>query len=130
MQNVLFKTREPATTEGMVEFYAVSLTLHDFTGQLTLVQEIHGWWNPHAGKVTVDQGLRPEPETFPSFSEAVDRYCALRIHRAMTGFVHSFTWHCFSGVPTNYKRIEIPEDKRFRSSRGGGDGDEFKRSGR
>ena len=122
MQNVLFKTREPATAEGMVEFYAVSLSLQDFTGQLSVVQEIHGWWNNQTGEVKIDQARRLEAETFQSFSEAVDRYCALRINRARTGFVHSFTWHCFTGVPTNYKRIEIPEDSGFPRSTSSADG--------
>ena len=108
MQNVLFKTSEPATAEGMVEFYAVSLALHDFTGQLSVVQEIHGWWNNQTGEITIDDRTESEPETFGSFGEAVDRYCALRINRARTGFVHSFTWHCFTGAPSNYKRVEIP----------------------
>lgn len=121
MQNVLFKTSEPATVEGIVEFYAVSISLQDITGQVSAVQEIHGWWNKQTGKITIDQGLSSEPEVFGSFSEAVERYCVLKINRAKTGFVHSFTWHCFAGTPTDYKRIEIPDDTRLRSSRGNGD---------
>jgi hypothetical protein len=114
MQNVLFKTSEPTTAEGMVEFFAVSLSLQDISGEVSVVQEIHGWWDNRTGEVTIDGSLRREPETFDSFSHAVDRYCALRIHRARTGFVHSFTWHCFTGMPSNYKRIEVPD---FLSSR-------------
>jgi hypothetical protein len=108
MQNVLFKTSEPTIAEGMVEFYAVSISLQDITGHVSTVQEIHGWWSNKTGKVVIDQGFPSEPEAFESFSEAVERYCVLRIDRAKTGFVHSFSWHCFTGAPTNYKRIEIP----------------------
>jgi hypothetical protein len=108
MQNVLFKTSEPTTAEGEVEFYAVSISLEDVTGQVSSVQEIHGWWNHQTGKVTIDQAFAPAPETFDSFGEAVERYCILRIKRARAGFIHSFSWHCFTGTPTNYKRIEIP----------------------
>ena len=71
MQNVLFKTSEPTTAEGEVEFYAVSISLEDVTGQVSSVQEIHGWWNHQTGKVTIDQAFAPAPETFDSFGEAV-----------------------------------------------------------
>lgn len=116
MQNVLFKTSEPAAVEGVVEFYAVSISLQDIAGQVSTVQEIHGWWNNQTGQITIDPALSSQPEVFESFSEAVDRYCALRFNRARTGFVHSFTWHCFTGTPTNYKRIEIPDGTRLSSS--------------
>ena len=112
MQNVLFKTSEPTKTDGPVEFYAVSIALQDITGQVSAVQEMHGWWDNQTGKVTVDQAFSPDPETFDSFSAAVERYCVLRIRRARSGFVHSFSWHCFTGAPTNYKRIEIPGGAR------------------
>ena len=108
MQNVLFKTSEPTTAEGLVEFYAVSIALEDDTGQDSSVQEIHGWWNNQTGKVTIDETFLAEPQTFESFGEAVEKYCVLRVKRARAGFVHSFTWHCFTGTPSNYKRIEIP----------------------
>ena len=116
MQNVLFKINEPTTAEGLVEFYAVSISLQDVTGHVSAVQEIHGWWSNKTGKVVIDQGFASEPEPFESFSEAVERYCALRINRARTGFVHSFSWHCFTGAPTNYKRIEIPAPPQPRPS--------------
>jgi hypothetical protein len=109
MQNVLFKISEPTAAEGLVEFYAVSISLQDITGQVSAVQEIHGWWSNKTGKVVIDQNFTSEPVAFESFSQAVERYCALRINRAKTGFVHSFSWHCFTGAPTNYKRIEIPD---------------------
>lgn len=108
MQNVLFKTSEPTTAQEPVEFFAVSISLQDITGRVSSVQEVHGWWSNQTGNVTIDQELSSEPEEFESFSEAVEKYCALRISRARTGFVHSFSWHCFTGAPSNYKRIEIP----------------------
>ena len=108
MQNVLFNISDPNAAEGMVEFYAVSIALQDVTGCSSAVHETHGWWNNQTGKVTFDQAFSSEPETFESFAEAVERYCVIRIKRARTGFVHSFSWHCFTGTPTNYKRIQIP----------------------
>ncbi len=77
---------------------------------------MHGWWSNKTGKVVIDQGFVSEPETFESFTEAVERYCALRLNRATTGFLHSFSWHCFNGAPTNYKRIEIPTQPKPRPS--------------
>jgi hypothetical protein len=109
MQNVLFKTSEPTAAEGLVEFYAVSITLQDIRGHVSAVQELHGWWNNETSKVTLDLAFSSEPEEFHSFPEAVERYCALRINRARAGFVHSFSWHCFTGAPTNYKLVEIPD---------------------
>lgn len=111
MQNVLFNTSEPTTAEGLVEFYAVSIALQDDTGQVSSVQEVHGWWNNQTGKVTFDEALSAE-QTFESFGEAVEKYCVLRVKRARAGFVHSFSWHCFTGTPSNYKRIELPVDSR------------------
>ena len=113
MQNVLFKTSEPTTADGMVEFYSVSISLQDITGKVSAVEEVHGWWNNQTGKVTFDEAFLSETETFASFGEAVERYCVLRIKRARAGFVHSFSWHCFTGAPTNYKRITIPGDARI-----------------
>lgn len=112
MQNVLFKTSEPAAVEGSVEFYAVCIALQDDTGQVSSVQEIHGWWNNQTGKVTIDESFSADPQTFESFGEAVERYCVLRVKRARAGFVHSFSWHCFTGAPSNYRRIELPLDSR------------------
>jgi hypothetical protein len=108
MQNALFKISDPTAADGVVEFYAVSISLQDITGQVSSVQEMHGWWNNQTGKVTIDEEFSSEPEAFESFGEAVEKYCSLRISRARSGFVHSFSWHCFAGAPTNYKRIEMP----------------------
>ncbi len=107
MQSVLFKTSEPAAQQGMVEFYAVSIQLQEAPGQLTAVQEVHGWWNSQTGEKSLDQGPFSEPEYFESFSEAADRLYEVRLSRARAGFVHAFTWHCLVGTPTNHKRIDI-----------------------
>lgn len=108
MQSVLFKTSDPAAQEGMVEFYAVSILLEESPRRLTAVQEVHGWWNSQTGEKSLDQGPFSEPEFFESFSEAADRFYEVRLSRARAGFVHSFTWHCLAGTPTNHKLIDIP----------------------
>ena len=118
MQNVLFKTSEPATAEGMVEFYIVSLSLRDISEKISVVQEIHGWWNNSTRRATLDREFASPPETFASFSEAIDRYCALKIHRAKAGFVHSFSWDGFVGDPSNYKLIDLAAEPRLRASNG------------
>ena len=107
MQNVLFKTSEPTAAEGLVEFYAVSISLQDIAGRISVVEEIHGWWDSQTGKLTFDEDFTSEPEAFESFNDAVEKYCAMRLNRARSGFVHSFSWHSFSGAPTNYRLIEI-----------------------
>jgi hypothetical protein len=119
MQNVLFKTSEPTTAEGMVEFYIISITLQDIkgNGQVSVVQEMHGWWSNEARKATLEPDVTSPPEAFVSFNEAIDRYCSLRINRARAGFVHSFSWDRFLGDPSNYKRIEVPIEPLFPSSK-------------
>jgi hypothetical protein len=116
MQNVLFKTSDPIRADGMVEFYVVFLSLQGDAAQSSAVQERHGWLNTETGKVTLDPGYSSPPGTFDSFSEAVDRYCALRIERAKAGFVHAFSWDGFVGEPSNHRQIDIETDPRARSS--------------
>lgn len=118
MQSVLFKTSEPAAAQGMVEFYIVSLSLRDVSERISVVQEIHGWWNNGTRKATLDREFASPPETFASFSEAIDRYCSLKIHRARTGFVHSFSWDGFVGSPSNHKQIDLSVERHLRSSNG------------
>lgn len=109
MQNVLFRTSEPTSADGKVEFYNISLYFQDVRGQrLSVVQETHGWWNNETAKACFDEDYQPLTEAFVSFGEAVDRYCALRVDRARTGFLHSFSWHPLTGMPDYYSRIEIP----------------------
>lgn len=116
MQNVLFKISRPAFADGELEFYIVSLSLQGLNGKIGVVQESHGWWNNGTRKPTLDQEFLSPPESFASFSEAIDRFCALRVHRARAGFVHSFSWDGFVGDPSNYKLIDPSAEPRFRSS--------------
>jgi hypothetical protein len=110
MQNVLFRTNEPTAAAGKVEFYNISLFFQDVDGQrLNVVQETHGWWNNETAKAYVDEAYVPLTETYTSFEQAVDRYCARRILRARTGFMHSFTWHPLTGLPIQCTRIEVSE---------------------
>lgn len=106
MQTVLFKTSDPVAEGGMVEFYIVSFTLGDFDARISVVQETHGWWNGNTREATIEREAAPVSETFKSFSHAIERFCALRINRAKDGFVHSFSWNGFRGIPSNYKRID------------------------
>lgn len=117
MQNVLFKTSEPTTAEGMVEFYIVSLSLRNMDEKVSVVQEMHGWWNNSTRRATLDREFASPPEAFASFSDAIDRYCEMRINRAKAGFVHSFAWDGFLGDPSNYKKIDLPA-ARYRTSNG------------
>lgn len=110
MQNVLFRTNEPIAAAGKVEFYNISLFFQDVDGQrLNVVQETHGWWNTETAKAHFDEDYEPLTETFISFETAVERYCALRVLRARTGFMHSFTWHPLTGLPIQYTRIDVSE---------------------
>lgn len=109
MQNVLFNTDEPDKAEGRAEFYIVSLTLRELDQKISFVEEKHGWWDKNAGRVTLDQASSSPPEMFTSFSDAIDRYCELRMNRARAGFVHSFSWNGFVGSPSNYKRIDTSD---------------------
>lgn len=114
MQNVLFKISEPTAAQGPVEFFTISISLQDVNGQqVSIVQESHGWWSNETRTATIDSEFRSPAEGYVSFGEAVDRYCSLKINRAKTGFVHSFSWHRFVGLPRNYKRIEVPVDPQF-----------------
>ena len=115
MQTFLFNTPEPLMPEGMVEFYIVSLSLDGLNGKIGIVQEVHGWWNNTTRTATFDQECAPTYETFVSFSDAIDRYCALRNHRANAGFMHSFSWDGFIGNPSNYKPIQPFGESRLRS---------------
>jgi hypothetical protein len=107
MRTVLFKTDEPTNREAEVEFYIVSLSLLKPTGEASIVEETHGWWSNITRKPIFDQEHTVPPETFKSFSHAVDRYCALRLARAREGFVHSFSWEGFVGNPMNYRKIDL-----------------------
>lgn len=118
MQSVLFKTSEPAAAEGMVEFYIVSLSLRDASERISVVQEMHGWWNNSTRKATLDREFASPPQVFESFSEAIDRYCALKIYRARMGFVHSFSWDGFVGHPSNHKQIDLSAEPRYGSPEG------------
>jgi hypothetical protein len=98
MQNILFKTSEPTAAKGPVEFYNISLNFQEIQGRrLNVVHEKHGWWSNETGTATFDDGFTSPPEVFDSFSEAVDRYCAIRTSRASEGFMHSFSWHFLTG---------------------------------
>ena len=100
MQNVLFKTSEPTAAIGPVEFYNLSLSFQEIQGRrFSVVQEKHGWWCSETGAATFDEDFATPPEVFDSFSEAVDRYCTLRMEHANAGFMHSFSWHCLTGKP-------------------------------
>lgn len=105
MQNVLFKTDDPENAKGIVDFYLVSLTLEGPEGQSGAVPEVHGWFDPSTRAVTLDREWAPQAETFTSFGDAVDRFCQMRIHRAVAGFVHSFSWLNFVGRPKNHRRV-------------------------
>jgi len=79
----------------------------------------HGFLNTETGKVTLDPGYSSPPAAFDSFSDAVDRFCALRIDRAKQGFVHAFSWVGFVGEPSNHRYIDIDMEPRIRPSRKG-----------
>lgn len=106
MQTVLFKTSDPTAADGMVEFYTVSLSLRDLDLKISIVQEIHGWWNNDTRRAILDPEFSTPPEVFTSFGDAVDRYSAVTANRARTGFVHAFSWDGFVGHPKNYRLID------------------------
>lgn len=112
MQNVLFKTNDPANAQGMVEFYIVSLSLRELDQKISVVEEKHGWWDKSTGRAKLDPAFASAPEIFTSFADAIDRYCELRMNRARAGFVHSFSWDGFVGTPSNYKCIALPDEVR------------------
>ena len=108
MQNLLFNTREPWNSEGLVEFYGVSFSLETIRGnRVSVVQEIHGWWNNETATTSYDETFAAPAETFDSFVDAVDRYSKICEMRASTGFLHSFSWNRYTGRPMNYKPVKL-----------------------
>ena len=100
MQNLLFKISDPTAVEGQVEFYSISLSMHEAEGKrVNVVQGTHGWWSNESGQATFDEQSTTPPEEFEDFGTAVDRYCALQTNLAWTGFRHSFSWHRFTYAP-------------------------------
>jgi hypothetical protein len=119
MQNLFFTIREPWTAIGLVEFYGVDFSLETIRGRrVTIVQEIHGWWNNDAGTTSYDESFAAPAEAFDSFADAINRYSKICEARASTGFPHSFAWNRYTGKPMSYKPVpltakrnpDLPED--------------------
>jgi len=109
MQNVLFQTDKPTATPGYVEFYDLTLTQEHRDGQLlSLFQEMHGWWDNETNRVVLDDTAPSPPVAFKTFCEALDTYHRCRMHRANSGFKHSFMWHPISGMPAYYMPVDMP----------------------
>jgi hypothetical protein len=116
MQDVLFQTDKPTSTQGKVEFYDLSLTQEFCDGQpLCMFQETHGWWDNETKRVIVDESKESQCITFKNFIEALDIYHRQRMLRAGSGFRHSFMWNPITGEPAYYSPVEIPGESQEES---------------
>ncbi len=113
MQNLFFTTRDPWNAEGLVEFYGVSFSLETMQGgRVSVVQEVHGWWNNETAITSYDDSFAAPQETFDSFADAVNRYSKICEERAATGYLHSFAWNRYTGKPMNYKPVVLPAQRK------------------
>jgi hypothetical protein len=107
MQDVLFRIDTPAATQVPVEYYDLGLYQLDIAGQeINLVRESHGWWDNDAGRAVLDLDPQWQTREFKTYQEAVDQYLVRRLAHLEQGFVHSFTWHPLSGVPSFYRFLD------------------------
>jgi hypothetical protein len=99
----LYKTKSPATSPVLPEFYEIGFEAIRGEGRVEYrVIEIHGWWDDKEKRLIHRQEtLKPDVgEGYPTYEEAQKRYADQKRHRAEGGFVHLF-------------RIEIPSGREI-----------------
>jgi hypothetical protein len=107
IQDVLFQIDAPLATEGLAEYYDLGLYQLQIVGQeINLVRESHGWWSNKARRAVLDLDPQWQTREFKTYREAVDEYCRRRLAHIQNGFVHSFGWHPFSGIPFSQKTFD------------------------
>lgn len=117
MQDVLFQTDKPTSTQGRVEFYDLCLTQEYCDGEyLNEFQETHGWWDNETKSVIIDDSEESKCMIFKTFIEALDVYDRQRTLRAESGFRHSFMWNPITRAPACYSPIEIRRQTRKKNA--------------